>query len=68
MEMRGQLHAPAILLPRKEPPAPSGQEDGRANRSGRGGEEENIQPPPGLEPPIIQPAAECYTIELYNTF
>jgi hypothetical protein len=34
------------------------------NRSGRGGEEKNSQPLPGLEPPIIQPVAQPYTIEL----
>jgi hypothetical protein len=27
-------------------------------RSGRGGEEKNYQPLPGLEPPIIQPVAQ----------
>jgi hypothetical protein len=30
---------------------------GPQNRSGRGGEEKNSQPLPGLEPPIIQPVA-----------
>jgi hypothetical protein len=38
MEMRGQFHAPAALLSRKEPPVPL---DGTQSRSGRGGEEEN---------------------------
>jgi hypothetical protein len=38
---------------------------GRAqSRSGRGGEEKNSQPLPGLEPPIIQPVAQRYTTEL----
>jgi hypothetical protein len=32
--------------------------------SGRGGEEKNSQPLPGLKPPIIQPIAQCYTTEL----
>jgi hypothetical protein len=32
--------------------------------SGRGGEERNSQPLPGLEPPIIQPVAQRYTNEL----
>jgi hypothetical protein len=32
--------------------------------SGRGGEEKNSQPLPGLEPPIIQPVAQLYTAEL----
>jgi hypothetical protein len=34
------------------------------SRSGRGGEEKNSQPPPGLEPPIVQSVAHRYTIEL----
>jgi hypothetical protein len=29
-----------------------------------GGEEKNFQPPPELEPPIIQPVAQCYITEL----
>jgi hypothetical protein len=33
-------------------------------RSGRGGEEKNSQPLPGLEPPIFQPVAQRYTAEL----
>jgi hypothetical protein len=33
------------------------------SRSGRGGEENNSQPLPGLEPPIIQPLAQLYTTE-----
>jgi hypothetical protein len=33
-------------------------------RSGRGGEEENSQPLPGLEPSIIQPVIQRYTTEL----
>jgi hypothetical protein len=37
---------------------------GPQNRSGRGGEEKNSQPLPGLEPSIIQPEAQRYTIEL----
>jgi hypothetical protein len=32
--------------------------------SGRGGEEKNSQPPPALEPSIIQPVAQRYTTEL----
>jgi hypothetical protein len=32
--------------------------------SERGGEEKNSQPLTGLEPPIIQPAAQRYTTEL----
>jgi hypothetical protein len=37
---------------------------GPQSRSGRGGEEQNSQPLPGLEPPIIQPVAQHYTTEL----
>jgi hypothetical protein len=44
MEVSGQLHAPAALPPGKEPLVPIGQE------AGRGGEEKNSQPPPGIEP------------------
>jgi hypothetical protein len=28
------------------------------------GEEKNSQPPPGIEPPIIQPVAQLYTTKL----
>jgi hypothetical protein len=37
---------------------------GSQSRSGRGGEEKNSYPLPELEPPIIQPVAQCYTTEL----
>jgi hypothetical protein len=37
---------------------------GPQSRSGRGGEEKNSQPLPGLEPPIVQPAAKRHTTEL----
>jgi hypothetical protein len=37
---------------------------GSQTRSGRGGEEKNSQPPPGIESSIIQPVAQCYTTEL----
>jgi hypothetical protein len=37
---------------------------GPQSRYGRGGEEKNSQPLPGLEPPIIQPVAQRYTTEL----
>jgi hypothetical protein len=53
MEVRGQLHASAALFPGKE-----------QSRSGRGGEEKNSRPIPGLEPSIIQPVAQHYTAEL----
>jgi hypothetical protein len=51
MEMSGQLHALAVLLPEKEPWYPLDRRlDGPQSRSGRGGEEKNSQPPPGIEP------------------
>jgi hypothetical protein len=34
------------------------------SRSGRGGEEKNLSPLPGFEPPIIQPVDQRYTTEL----
>jgi hypothetical protein len=34
------------------------------SRSGRGGEEKNFHPLLGLEPPIVQPLAQRYAIEL----
>jgi hypothetical protein len=37
---------------------------GLQSLSGRGGEEKNSQPPPGLEPPIAQPVAQRYNTEL----
>jgi hypothetical protein len=37
---------------------------GPQSRSGRGGEEKNSQPVPGLETPIIQAVAQRYTTEL----
>jgi hypothetical protein len=37
---------------------------GWVSRSGRGGEEKNSQPLPGIEPRIIQPVAQRYTAEL----
>jgi len=51
MEVSGQLHVPAALLPGKEPLVPSGWRVGEPqNRSGRGGEEKNSKPPPAIEP------------------
>jgi hypothetical protein len=39
MEVSGQIHVPASLLTRKEPPVPIGSEvGGPQSRSGRGGE------------------------------
>jgi hypothetical protein len=37
---------------------------GPQNRPGRGGEEKDSWPLPGLEPPIIQAVAQRYTTEL----
>jgi hypothetical protein len=51
MEVSGQLHAPAALLPGKELLDPLDRRmGGPQNRSGRGGEEKNSQPPSGIEP------------------
>jgi hypothetical protein len=35
------------------------------SQSGHSGEEKNSQLLPGLEPPIIQPVAQCCTTELF---
>jgi hypothetical protein len=65
MEVSGQLHAPAALPPGKETLVPTDGRLGRPqSRSRRGGDEKNSQHLPGLEPPIIQPAAQRYTTEL----
>jgi hypothetical protein len=65
MEVSGQLHTQAALLPGKEPLLPIGQEAGiPQSRSGRGGEEKNSHPLQGLEPPIIQPIAQRHTTAL----
>jgi hypothetical protein len=51
MEVSGQLHAAAALPPRKSPSYPFGRRlGGLQSRFGRGGEEMNSQPPPGIEP------------------
>jgi hypothetical protein len=61
----GQLHAPAALPTGKSSWYPLDRRlGGPQSRSGRGGEEKNSQPLPGLEPPIIQPVAQRYTSEL----
>jgi hypothetical protein len=50
-EVSDQLHAPAALFPGKEPWYPLDRRlGGSQSRSGRGGEEKNFQPPPGIEP------------------
>jgi hypothetical protein len=54
MEVSGQLPAPAALVTGKVPPVPIGWVDGRVGGaqscSGRGGEEKNTHPLPGIEP------------------
>jgi hypothetical protein len=37
---------------------------GLQTRSGLSGEEKNSHPLPGLEPPVIQPVAQYYTVQL----
>jgi hypothetical protein len=50
MEVSGQLHAPAALPPAKEPLVPLDMRlGGPQSRSGRGDEEKNSQPQPGIE-------------------
>jgi hypothetical protein len=51
---------PAALPPGKEPM--DRRLGGPPSRSGRDGEETNSQLLPGLEPPIIQPVAQRYTV------
>jgi hypothetical protein len=54
-----------LYPPGKEPLYPLDRRlGGLQSRSGRGGEEKNSQPLPGLEPPIIQPVAHRYTTEV----
>jgi hypothetical protein len=51
MEASGQLHAPAALTPGKNPWYLLDRRlGGPQSRFGRGGKEENSQPPPGIEP------------------
>jgi hypothetical protein len=65
MEASGQLYAPAALPHGKSPwYALDRRLGGPQSRSGRGVEEENSQPLPGLEPLIIQPVAQRYTTEV----
>jgi hypothetical protein len=66
MEASGQLHAPATLPPGKDLPATQFDRKlgGPQSLSGRGGEEKNYQPLPGLESPIIQTVLQRYTAEL----
>jgi hypothetical protein len=62
MEVSGQLHDPAALLPGKEPLNMRLGEP--QSRSGHGGEEKNSQPLMGLQLLIIQPVAQRYTTEI----
>jgi hypothetical protein len=65
MEVSCQLHALAALPPGKSPWYPLDMRlGGPQSQSGRGGEEDNSQPLPGLEPQIIQPVAQRYATEL----
>jgi len=51
MDVIIQFHVPAALLTAKEPRYLfESRLGGPQSRSGRGGEEENSQPPPGIEP------------------
>jgi hypothetical protein len=64
MELSGQLHAPAALLPGKEPLVPIDRRlSGLQNRSGRGGEEKNSEPCWDSNPdhPIVRPVVSHYT-------
>jgi hypothetical protein len=50
MEVSSQLHAPAVLPQRKSPWYTLDRRlGGLQSRSGRGGEEKNPQPRPGIE-------------------
>jgi hypothetical protein len=63
----GLLHTPWPLYPQgKNPWYPFDRRvGGSQSRSGHcGGEEKDSHPLPGLEPPIFQPVAQRYTIEL----
>jgi hypothetical protein len=56
----GQLHAPAALLPRKEPPVPLDRRlGGPQSRSGRRGEEKIFEL--DSDPSVVQPVASRYT-------
>jgi hypothetical protein len=56
---------PSHFTPRERTPDPLDRRlDGPQSQSGHGGEEKNSEPLPGLEPPIIQPVAQCCTTEL----
>jgi hypothetical protein len=51
MEVSSQCHAPAALPPGEKPGTHLDRRlGGHQSRSGRAGEENNYQPPPGIEP------------------
>jgi hypothetical protein len=51
MEVSGQIHALAALPQGKSPWYPLDRRlGGHQSRSGRGGEQQNSHPPPGIEP------------------
>jgi hypothetical protein len=65
MEVSGQLHDPATLPQGKNPRYPLGRRlGGPQSRSGRGGEEKNSQPPPGIEP--LNPGLPARSPVLYQ--
>jgi hypothetical protein len=67
MEVSGQLHASADLSQGKNPCYTLDRRlGGPQSRSGRGAEEKNSHPLPGLESPIIQPVAQRYSTELFR--
>jgi len=56
VEVSGQIHDPAALLPGKEPPYPFNRRlGGPQSRSAHGGEEKNSQTPPGIELRLSSP-------------
>jgi hypothetical protein len=62
MEVNGQIHAPAVLHPRREPPVPIGQEAGWASEpvSSTLWRRENLTPAEN-QTPVIHPVARLYT-------
>jgi len=59
MEVNSQLLGPPALPPGKSPWYPLDRRLGVTQSwSGRGGEEKNSQPLPGIEIPITQPVAQ----------
>jgi hypothetical protein len=59
MDVGGQRHALAVLLPRGRDPVPISQVAGWA--PGRAGRLREISPSPAFDPQIIQPLASRYT-------